>query len=104
MHPDGGVAYARSYRQQKIIEQLAPEKKPHILLIGHYHIENILPQYRNVYSILLPCFQAQTPYLRRKGLNPEVGAVIMEITPDSKGIFSIKVENLMFKNLVGGDY
>jgi len=104
MHPDGGVAYARSYKQQKIIEQLATEKKPHILLIGHYHITNILPQYRNVYSILLPCFQIQTPYLRRKGLNPDVGAVILEITPDAKGLFSIKVENLMFYQPIEGDY
>jgi predicted phosphodiesterase len=104
MHPDNGVPYARSYRQQKIIEQMVSDKKPHILLIGHYHVNNILPQYRNVYSILLPCFQSQTPYLRRKGLNPDIGAVILEITPDAKGVFSIKVENLMYKNPVGGDY
>jgi predicted phosphodiesterase len=35
MHGSGNVAYARSYRLQKIIEQLAPENKPNFLFLGH---------------------------------------------------------------------
>jgi len=37
MHPGGGMAYARSYKTQKIIEQMAPESKPNVLLMGHWH-------------------------------------------------------------------
>ena len=36
MHPDGGSSiYGRSYKLQRIIEQMASDKKPHILLLGH---------------------------------------------------------------------
>jgi len=104
LHPDGGNAYARSYKQQKIIEQLPSGKKPNIQLIGHYHSQNVLPNYRGVFSIQLPCFQAQTPYLKRKGLNPEVGFVILEITPNSKGIDSIKTEFITFYEPIEGDF
>jgi len=77
-HGSGGVSYARSYRQQKMIEQLSPAQKPYFLFIGHYHITNTLWQYRNVFSQMLPCFQSQTPFLKRKGLNPEIGGMILE--------------------------
>lgn len=79
-HGEGGVSYARSYKLQKLIEQLAPENKPHIFVLGHYHISCELPMYRNVYGIMLPCFEAQTPYLVRKGLYPELGFYVMEAT------------------------
>jgi len=104
MHPDGGNAYARSYRQQKIIEQLAPEKKPNVLLIGHYHTSNILPQYRGVYAFQLPCFQSQTPYLRRKGLMPEVGFAILHFITNAKGIHSVRVDYFPFFVINQGDY
>jgi len=77
---------------------------PQLWVTKLYHVTAIIPQYRNVYAIQLPCFQSQTPYLRRKGLNPDVGAVILEITPDTKGLFSVKVENLLYYNTVRGDY
>lgn len=78
-HPDGGVPYARSYRLQKIIEQFAPEGKPDVFILGHLHVQSYLPMYRNVCGIMMPCFESQTEYLRRKGLYPEIGYVIMEL-------------------------
>ena len=78
IHPDGGVPYARSYRSQKIVEQLPGGTKPNVLILGHLHVTNILPSYRNVLVIMAGCFQAQTPYLRRKGLAPDVGAYVVE--------------------------
>lgn len=80
MHGDGGVAYARSYKMQKIIEQFTPENKPDLLLLGHYHVPCHLPAYRNVEGFQLPCFQAQTPYLKKKGLAPVIGGMIITIT------------------------
>ncbi|HAW58938.1 MAG TPA: hypothetical protein DCX03_08000 [Bacteroidales bacterium] len=104
LHPDGGNAYARSYKQQKAIEQLPSGKKPNIQLIGHYHSQSVLPNYRGVFSIQLPCFQTQTPYLKRKSLNPEIGFVILEVTPNAKGIDSIKAEFIPFHEPIEGDF
>jgi len=104
MHGDGGGAYARSYKMQKIIEQFPPDKKPNILLLGHYHVDNYLPSYRNVAGVQLPCFQTQTHYLRAKGLGPEIGHVILEIFPDTKGLAHIKDDWKIYYNPVEGDY
>lgn len=96
-HPDGGVPYAISYRAQKIIENFAPEAKPDIMYFGHLHVTEYIPMYRNVCSILAGCFQAQTPYLRRKGLYPHIGFWVIEIIVndedrDKPGIAGIKTE------------
>lgn len=76
-HPRGGVPYARSYRLQKIVEQLSPQEKPDAIFVGHLHIGAYLPQYRNVESFQVPCFQAQTPYLAELGLHPTIGFLIL---------------------------
>ena len=96
MHGAGGVAYARSYRLQKIVEQLAPEMKPNILLLGHYHCGCLIPAYRNVEAVQVGCFQAQTPYLASKGLFPTVSGLIVSVTPDEGGIATITYEWLPF--------
>ena len=104
MHPSGGTPYARSYRMQKIIEQFPPEDKPNILLVGHLHITNSLPSYRNVAGFQLPCFQTQTQYLRAKGLAPDIGFLILEIFPDIKGMSHFKSDWHMDYVPIKGDY
>jgi len=104
MHGAGGVAYARSYKMQKIIEQFSPADKPNILVLGHYHVECYLPNYRNVIGIQMPCFQSQTNYLKAKGLSPELGFVVLEITPDAKGISHHVPDFHPYFNPVKGDY
>ena len=89
MHGDGGVAYARSYKLQKIIEQMAPQKKPHILFCGHWHVATHLPMYRNVEGFSLGCFQSQTSYMRRKGIYPTIAGLIVKIYPDKRGLRGI---------------
>ena len=91
-HGDGGVAYARSYKMQKIIEQMSPENKPHIYLGGHYHITCELKNYRNVFGNFGGCFEAQTPYLLRKGLHPEIGYHIVTVKVDDAGLRSVSAE------------
>lgn len=66
-HPRGGLSYARSYRLQKMIEQMSPESKPHILFSGHWHVGAHLPAYRNVDAFLVPCFQSQSPFEKKIG-------------------------------------
>jgi predicted phosphodiesterase len=78
-HGTGGGAYARSYKQQKRIEQFAPEQKPEVYLLGHYHSWSHLPMYRNVVGWQMGCFQSQTEFLKRLGLYPELGGLILTI-------------------------
>jgi predicted phosphodiesterase len=84
-HGEGGCAYARSYKLQRKIEQFSSEAKPDIYFLGHYHVNCYLPQYRNVMGLMMPCFQAQTPYLRRRGLNPEIGGWIIRLRVNDVG-------------------
>jgi hypothetical protein len=104
MHGDGGNAYARSYKIQKIIEQFPADKKPNILLLGHYHVTCELPWYRNVSAYQLPCFQSQTQYLRAKGLAPDLGFLILEITPDVKGLASFRPDWRPWFKGIDGDF
>ena len=105
MHGSGGGAYAQSYKCQKICEKFPSGiKKPHILVLGHFHSSNILPSYRNIYAIQMPAMQGQTPFARKKGLNTELGVVILEITPDTKGIGTIRTNYIPFFDEIEGDY
>lgn len=88
-HPGGGVAYARSYKLQKYIENLIgfvtsiPSARAPILLVsGHVHIPVHLPLYMGIDAMSMPCFQSQTPYLAEKGLMPVVGYAVAEIYLD----------------------
>ena len=104
MHAMGGVPYARSYKPQKIVEQLAPEQKPNLLFIGHWHVPVIVPAYRNVEVVSLGCFQAQTPFLTRLGLQPVVSGLIVEFKKDSRGLASVKYQWIPFYKRIKNDY
>jgi predicted phosphodiesterase len=78
-HPDGGSAYALSYKPQKLIEAMPGGQKPDIAVLGHYHKMEYLPQYRNVGVIQAGCFQSQTPYMARKPVAAHVGGWLVEV-------------------------
>jgi predicted phosphodiesterase len=80
LHPDGGTAYALSYRPQKIVEALAGGTKPDLLAIGHFHKAEFIPSYRNVAAMQTGTFQRQTPFMARKGSQAHVGGWIVEVT------------------------
>ena len=99
-HGGSGNAYARSYRLQRNIEQFAPQAKPDIYFLGHYHSSDYLPMYRNVAAAMVSCFQSQTPFERRHGLYPEVAGMIVEVVINDvhrkNGLVGIKVEWIPF--------
>jgi len=103
-HPDAGGAYALSYKPQKIVENFTPENKPHIVFMGHYHRACYLPGYRNVETLMLPAFQGQTPYLKRKGIQPVVAGAFVEVAPDSRGMASMSVEMVLYQEHMARDY
>ena len=80
-HPDGGTAYAISYKLQKTINSLSGGTKPNMIAMGHYHKAEMLPQYRNVVGVQVGCFQSQTPFMRRKPTPAHVGGWLMEVMP-----------------------
>lgn len=104
MHPAGGPAYARSYKLQKWIEQVPSHAKPHLVFLGNWHISAIMPSYRNVSGALVPCFQAQTPYERRKGLNPEVGGYVVDVDYDEAGPVGIRFDARFYRKHKPNDY
>ncbi len=81
MHPGGGSAYAVSYAPQKICEAFTGGEKPGVVLIGHFHklSVNLL---RGVWAIQVGCGQDQTPWARKKRLDPHIGGIIMELEQD----------------------
>lgn len=84
VHPDGGGAYAKTYKLQKLAATLPIERNVRLILCGHYHNFGMTLE-RDTLAIMLPCFQAQYPWLARKALHPDIGGLILEITMDNAG-------------------
>lgn len=95
IHPSGGVPYAKSYRIQKIIEgalgdiisRIRVTKDvtmiPHFIALGHLHVACYTPHI-GIKGFMVPCFQSQTPYLKAKGLMPEIGFIILTVECDDE--------------------
>jgi predicted phosphodiesterase len=90
-HPDGGTAYAISYRPQKIAESLEGGTKPAILLIGHYHKSEYI-DYRNIHIIQTGTLCGQTPFMRGKNLAAMKGFWIVEADVGKYGIASLRTQ------------
>lgn len=91
IHPDGGTAYALSYKPQKIIEAMDGGTKPAIAIIGHFHkMEHLY--YRNVHTFQAGCLQSQTTFMRNGSISAGKGYWILDVKVGKKGISSIKTE------------
>jgi len=77
-HPDGGQAYAISYKLQKLVESFTAENLPDIVIMGHFHQKEYVT-IRNVECFQAACFESQTPYEVRRNLHPVIGGWIVEI-------------------------
>jgi len=104
VHPDGGTSYARSYKPQKAVEQLSSENKPHLWVAGHWHTPTYVPAYRNVEAVTLSSFQAQTPYLMRKGLPSNVGGLLAELEFSERGLEDITTCWVHYRTAVERDW
>lgn len=83
-HPGGGSSYAISYAPQKVIESLSGGEKPHILHLGHWHKSGYFFS-RNIHTVLSGCFQAQSPFMRKKRLAAHLGGWIIEFLQADNG-------------------
>lgn len=103
-HPWDGTAYAISYKIQKMIEAMQGGDKPNILAVGHYHKAEYI-SYRNVSSFQTGTFQAQTPWMRGKGIAAMMGGWIVEVEVDTDGsIRKIKQEFVPYYKAIKDDY
>lgn len=106
-HGDGGVAYARSYKLQKLAQAKFEDKNnpnPNILVVGHYHVTCVIPDYIGSYLIQMPCFQASTPmYMGRKGLNADIGGIILEFS-EANGVLKTINNQYVRYPVVDDDY
>lgn len=103
-HPEDGTAYAFSYKSQKMIDAISGGEKANIMGIGHYHKGEYLP-YRNIHAFQTACFQAQTPWMRGKGIAAVVGGWIVEVRLNvDGGIERIRHEFIPFYTSIREDY
>ena len=84
IHPDGGVAYALSYRAQRQINNLSPKDIPSMLVYGHFHTSFYM-YYRNIHFLQAPCTKDAGIYEKRKGINPTIGGWLVEATISTNG-------------------
>ena len=102
----GGLSYARSYRIQKLLEQMDHRERDEtdIALYGHWHVAAHLPGYQGVEAFLVPCFQRQTPFLKTLGLQPVIGGLILEIEFGTKGVWNVRVDWRIYREALADDY
>jgi predicted phosphodiesterase len=103
LHPDSGQAYAVSYKPQKIAAGFMGGQKPNIMIIGHYHQAEYLFE-RNIHIIQASSFEAQTPYLKRKGIMPKVGGWMIEFKVDGGSVTRFKQELITYFKTIDHDY
>jgi predicted phosphodiesterase len=86
IHPDGGTAYAISYKSQKIIESLqgSGERLPDVALIGHFHKSEYIP-YQGVHTFQTGTFCDQTKFMRGKGIPAHKGFWVIDIFSKDNG-------------------
>lgn len=95
-HPGGGSAYATSYTSQKLVESLQGGEKPAVMLIGHYH-KMEYGRHREVMCVQTGCMQDQTPFMRSKRLDAQIGGWIIELEQAPDGhIASITLSDRRF--------
>jgi len=103
LHPDSGQSYAVSYKPQKIAAGFMGGQKPNIMIIGHYHQAEYLFE-RNIHIIQASSFEAQTPYLKRKGIMPKVGGWMIEFKVDGGSVTRFKQEFITYFKTIDRDY
>jgi len=82
-HGEGGLGGIRSYKPQRMLDNMKVEDICDITLVGHWHVSLHIPKYRDSVVILPACFESQSDYLIKKGLVPDVGGCILEMKVDT---------------------
>jgi len=95
-HPGKGIAYALSYQVQKYIDGVSGGKKPHVLLVGHYHKAEYM-FYRNIHAFQAGTLCAQTEWMRAMNISAHPGFWVLRLfVKGGGGIVRINQEFVPF--------
>lgn len=83
-HGAKGQAYALSYKNQKYLESIPIEERPHILQTGHIHKSFYMKQGKT-HCFQTSCLQDLTPYERSMGFNNDKSCWWLDAYMDNKG-------------------
>lgn len=98
IHAGGGTAYALSYTLQQIINSYSGGEKPNLLCAGHYHKFDA-NYWREVFNVQVGATQQQTPWMRKKKIQSQLGGVTIEFEQSKDGLLhNIKVGWTPFYN------
>jgi hypothetical protein len=78
LHGSGGMSYAYSYKAQKLVDGYSAGRKPSLLIVGHWHVRGNFMA-RNVEVVFPGCFEWQSRFMQRLGLQPAVGFHLLEL-------------------------
>lgn len=90
-HGSGPAAYAHSHKAQRFIEQLPTDERPEILVLGHFHKAAFF-RHDGVTCLMAGCFQRQTPFMRGRGITPDIGGWIVTIRAAHDGTRTVSAE------------
>lgn len=83
-----------TYRLQKYIENISGGTKPNIISMGHLH-QSVYAEIRNIHGFMSGSFQRQNNFLRRKGVDPQVSAWIIDFNLKNK----FEINNLRMRKI-----
>lgn len=87
----GHMSYAKSYKPQKLIENIDPRNQPHIFASWHWH-EALYMAYRNIHTFLPWAFLKQNLLAKRFNLWNTIGGWIVEIDIKDNGSSIIQMK------------
>ena len=100
-HPAKGTAKGQSYQPQAHVEVLHSDKKPRILIIGHYHKMDYLFE-RNVHAFQAGTMERQSDWMRTHDLTAHLGAWLVKVFYRDDGtVDGIQKRKLLYE--VNGD-
>ena len=83
-HGSGGVAYSKSYKIQKYLDQIPLSERPDILQTGHIHQAFYYKQDKT-HCFQTGCLEDMTPYVRSLGFNGDKSCWWADVEFDDKG-------------------
>lgn len=90
-HGGWHMSYAKSYKPQKLIENIDTRNQPDIFASGHWH-DALYMAYRNIHSFLPWAFLKQNLLAKRFNLGTTVGGWIVDINIREDGSSDIQMK------------
>jgi hypothetical protein len=84
IHTSGGLAYAKTYRAERVFDQLA--ERPNLLATGHMHQLFAVGRAPNIIVCQCGTLQRENAYLLNKGVTAQVGYLLLQDFTDEDAV------------------